>query len=379
MLFVLPLEKLEERYTGQWYRWFQDELIKKNIPYQYVDGQQLTSKVETGVVLDAAGTNYWKFSQMMKVCQLFKEGKVQNGDKFFIMDLWYPSLEAIPYMAQLFNLQVDVYGFLHAGSYTTEDFAEPMSPWAKYFERGWAKLCKGIFVGSSYHKEKFLKKRFMRPDDRWFNIFSHIPLEDYQEIRDKIHVTGNPFNTKEFYSQVDNIIPLEDRGKTIVYSHRFDIEKRPNVFMDIMDELWSKRQDFKVIITTSREKFRSNCSELVNRLYNSKWNFEVKEGLTKAQYYRILASSRIFVSTTIEENFGYCLLEALTGGCIPVVSNLYSHPEILQYNQDFLVGANNSMVERINYYLDSDIEVPTEYAECYNQSIEKIIEVMYGN
>ena len=88
MIFVLPLEPLEERYTEQWYRWFADTLQERDIPYQYVDGEQLTTTVETGVVLDAHGTNYWKMTQMAKVCKLLKSGAVKDGDIFFTMDLF---------------------------------------------------------------------------------------------------------------------------------------------------------------------------------------------------------------------------------------------------------------------------------------------------
>ncbi|MFH1462063.1 MAG: glycosyltransferase [bacterium] len=354
-VYILHLEPLKERYTEQWYRWFKKELNNLGIKYKFIQGQTLTNVVETGSVLDAEGTNYWKFTQMIEVCKLFKEKKVKPGDVFFTMDLWHPSLEAIPYMATLEKTPVKIYGFLHAGSYTTEDFASPMAPWAKYFEKGWAKLCNGVFVGSKYHKNKFIKLRCGK------------------EIGKRIYVTGNPFDSKgAIKTSKAKTIPIKKRENIIVFSHRFDMEKRPNIFMNLIEKLWEKRKDFKVIITTSREKFRPNSEKLIKQLNNSKFPFEVKENLSKAQYYQELSKAKVFVSTTIEENFGYCLLEAIIFGCAPIVPNDFAHLEILENDKKFLYNNQREALEKISKMLDEPISCK-KYAKKYDLSLGKML------
>lgn len=358
IVYILHLEPLKERYTEQWFRWFKNEFKKQGIKFKFIKGQTLTKIVETGSVLDAEGTNYWKFSQMIEVCKLFKEKKIKPNDIFLTMDLWHPSLEAIPYMATLEKIPVNIYGFLHAGSYTTEDFASPMNHWAKYFEKGWAKLCDGVFVGSKYHKNKFIKLRCGK------------------EIGKKIFVTGNPFDSKEAIAiSKTKITSVEKRENIIVFSHRFDIEKRPNIFMDLMEKLWQERKDFKVVITTSREKFRSNSQKLIKQLKSSKFPYEIKENLSKAQYYQELSRAKVFVSTTIEENFGYCLLEAIIFGCAPIVKNNYAHPEILENDKRFLYEDKNQALEMISKMLDNPISC-RKYADKYDKSLERMIKIM---
>ncbi len=358
-IYILHLEPLEERYTKQWYVWFKNYLKNNNISFRFINGKTLTKEVETGVVLDVEGTNFWKFSQMMTICKLFKKKMIQKGDIFFTMDLWHPSLEAIPYIATLENIPIKLFGFLHAGSYTTEDFAFPMNPWARYFEKGWAKICNGIFVGSKYHKNKFTRLRVSK------------------EIAKKIYVTGNPFNTKEIINIVGekNIMDVFKRKNIIIFPHRWDIEKRPNIFVDLINHLWKQRQDFKVVITTSRKEFRSNQPWLIKKLSFSKFPHEIKSGLTKGQYYKELSKAKVFVSTTIEENFGYCLLEAITLGCSVVVPNKFSHKEILKNDDRFLYRNLPHAVKMISDMLDNPKSAFC-YSERYNSSIEKMVKIM---
>lgn len=362
MLYILPLEILEERYTEQWYRWFREKAELYGVEYQYIDGEQLTSSVETGAVLDAHGTNHWKLTQMLKVIELFKTKQIKDGDKFFTMDLWHPALECIPYMSQLDGLDIEVYGFLHAGSYTTEDFAQPMQDWAKHFERGWAAICKKIFVGTEYHKLKFYDTRL-----DWYDVTGR--------YFGKIIVTGNPFDTKEILLQT-NGLPLEKRENIIIFPHRWDNEKRPDVFVQWMEELYKQRQDFKVLITTSRPKFRSNSDWLLDMLYDATFPREIKEGLTKAEYYQLMSEAKVFVSTTIEENFGYCLVEAITCGAQPLVPFDYSHPEILQQDSNFMYNTKGAFLDLINVMLDNPKPVPFYYATKYDDSIYRIYKEM---
>jgi glycosyltransferase involved in cell wall biosynthesis len=355
MIWVLPLEPLEERYTKQWYFWFKEEFEKKNIPFTYVDGEMLTTTVECGTVLDAEGTNYWKASQMLKVIKAFKNKEVKNGDVFFTMDMWHPALEMIPYMATLEKIKVDIYAFLHAGSYTFMDFAEPMAPWARYFEQGWAKMCTGIFVGSHYHKNKFIAKRV---DSSYSS---------------KIHVVGNPMRL----GQIGVLTPPEKREKVIIFTHRFDLEKGVLQFISLMENLWADRQDFKVVITTSRPVFSSNSPEALEALENAKFRYEVKAGLTKDEYYAELEKAKIFVSTTEEENFGYCLTEAIARGVIPVVAEDFSHPELVE-DCDFMFLDEEEALQLLNYYLDysGEEKLVLPSVSKFENSISLMLEIM---
>lgn len=348
MLYVLPLEPMEERYTEQWYRWFKEELEAAGEEFTYIDGEQMDTGVEVGTVLDAAGTNYWKMTQMAKVCRLFKERKVKDGDRFFTMDLWHPGLEAIPYMAELYGVHVRIFGFLHAGSYYTEDFAEPMAQWAKFFEVGWARMCEKIFVGSEYHRKLFMRSRDMEA---------------------RIVVTGNPFKSSEL---APYRIPVEAKKRQVIFPNRWDKEKRPAEFVYIARNM----PDVHFVVTTSRRTLTNDpklkwVAEEARKLPN----VTIYEGISKAQYYRLAAESKVYLSTSIDETFGYCLVETLALGCYPVVRHGFSYCEILANDPRFFYNNLREAIERIYEGLECN-ETFEHLATYYDESIPRMIAAM---
>lgn len=354
MLYILQLESLQERYTTQWMQWFSDACHKSNVDYRMLYGNTFSDRVETGKVLDAYGTCLFKSSQMTRVCELFKTGAIKSGDKFLTFDLWHPGLECIPYMATLGGIDVEVYGFLHAGSYTDGDFAGAMASWAHFFERGWAEICTKIFVGSKYHRAKFITRR-------------HITRAS------KVVATGNPFDTEAVRQTAGvYLAPVERRSNYVVYPNRWDKEKAPDRFVRIMNILYKRRQDFKVIITTSREKFVAEDSGLHPLNLGAEFPHEIHVGCTKQEYYQRLAESKVFVSTSPEENFGYCLVEAITLGCAPVVTEGVSHNEILMWNPQYLAATDDDFAHKISAQLNKPVPC-AGLAERYNASIAHIL------
>jgi len=395
-VFRVPLESLPERYTVQWNQWFPSEFERLGFEYYEIPGASITKDVvETGKVLDASGTMYFKFSQMQRIAELFKKGQFKNGDVFFIDDIQFPGAWAIKYMAELYKIKVYLFGYLHASSYTKEDFAEPMSPFLKSVERSWIFLYDKIFVGTNYHKNAFCNRRF--------------PGSYRNLAKRKIHVSGAPWNTWSIqnmtYKSKNHV-----EGKAVnrvIFPNRFDIEKRPNVFLKLADYVANiaRRKDIHFVITTSRKKLTSD-PKLNDMLETAKTvipELTIREALTKEEYYCELSHSYLMVSTTIEENFGYCVTEALTLNTPVLVPNNYSHPEILKtcphkdkflydtswdsYKDDFDIPSltRNWQDQRIItlggqiIFLLHSLNLDDELYKCvtrYNQSIENMCEVI---
>src|SRR5690349_14080955 len=122
MIYYLPLELLDERYTISFDRLLVAELRKRGLEFHRIYGDTLSERIVEGAFLDFAGTNYFKTSQMQQVARLFFERKVNSGDIFFFSDIWFPGIDCIPYMSRLSGLDVKVVGIQHAGSWTPSDF-----------------------------------------------------------------------------------------------------------------------------------------------------------------------------------------------------------------------------------------------------------------
>ena len=374
-LWVVPLERFEpeDRYTTQVHRWFLQKFKEKNIDYSVIEGQQLTKTIEHGEFLDTYGTIYYKSSQIQEISKLFRDKKVKNGDTFFVYDFEFPGLEAIRYMAKLSSLDIKIYAWCHAGSYTYGDFMKPCQDFAKYFEVGWWKICDGIFVGSEYHKSAIIERR-LRP------MTFHMDYDTFKETIGKIHVTGNPWNSEEVWSMVQ---PLPEKENIIIFPHRLAIEKRPDIFLiNICLGLYEKLPEVKFLLTTARPEIRSTQPELVKLYYAVKKTLgdkiDYKVGLSKQEYYYWMAKSKVMFSSSKEENFGYTALEAMTFNTMPLVPNNFSYPELLDKDNRFLYSSLESALKKLPELLSS-VHASTFLnlkAQKYDTSIDRMIKIM---
>jgi glycosyltransferase involved in cell wall biosynthesis len=349
-IFYIPIEPLEERYTAQWMRWFPQEFKKAGFEVVVIEGKSLTDKIETGEFLDINATLAYKASQLEKVGELFYKKEIKPNDIFFIADLEFWGIESIRYLSVLNKIPVKIYGFLHAGSYDREDFMAPCERFAKHFEEGWLEVCDKIFVGSVYHKNLILEKR-------------------YCSNPDKIIVTGNPWNTNEALKMVGKY----KKKNQIVHSNLPDWRKRPNIFLNLVPIIKRRYPEAKIVLTTSRKRWgREDWLWLVAKELESRGMLEIKENLTKKEYYKILAESKVMFSATEQETFGYCIVEAMTFDTNPVVPNRLSCPEIVQFDKRLIYNNYTEGLNLIFERLEKPIKV-RHYAEVYNKSIEKII------
>lgn len=319
-VFRLGLEPLEERYTGQWARWLPETLASLGHVLD-LHGETLEASVVTGAFLDLHSHAYWQAKQLAKVARLFHNGAVQDGDVFWLDDIEFPGMEQIRYLARLSGIRVFIFGFLHAASYTREDFMAPMADVGQYAERSWVAACDAVFVGSQYHAQTFVSRRCQGATDA--------------TIVGKVHMTGNPFRSAELH-RVAGAAPgvYADRDIHVLYPHRPDREKRPLYFLRWAEALLARDPTTRIAFTTGRASYRSTndpttAEAILAFAAENSANVTVHTGLTRADYLRLLARARLVVSTAIEENYGYAMAEALAMGAVPFMPAAYSYPELL--------------------------------------------------
>ena len=279
MIIWLPLESLEIRYTAQWAKWYIQEFNRIGIEFATVEGSALTSDIEVGSVLDAYGTNFYKFTQLSKLIRKMRRGQITSKDTLLVADLWYPGIEALEYIACLGGHRPKITGILHAGTWDPNDFTyrQKMRPWGHMLEECWLQMFDMIFVGTQYHKDLILKNH-------------NVPEQ-------KIIVTGLPFYPEEFTASRQGM-PKED---LIAFPHRLDEEKHPEQFDALIKEL----EKYDICSIKTAEQFT-----------------------TKSAYYDTLARAKISVSCASQETFGYAMLESVALGCIPFVPDALSYQEL---------------------------------------------------
>ena len=281
-LYIITLEPIEKRYTKQWYDYWKKG-FSKNFSVTYIDGPLMSDEIKEGRFLDINGTNIWKAEQVKKASELFAKKKIKDGDIFLFMDSWHFGITAIKYMAQLAGINIKMFGYWHAGTYDPNDFVAQagLKKWAMYNEAGWFNALDGSFVATEFHKELILK--------------THSPF-----IKSKnIHVVGFPMDWIKYIEKEIGKIKKVKKEDIVVFPHRLDKEKCPEVF----DKLAKDLPQYKFIKTLEVTK-------------------------NKKEYYELLQRAKIVFSASTQETYGIGTVEALMLGCVPVLPNRLTYKEM---------------------------------------------------
>jgi len=358
MIYYIPIEPLEERYTEQWFTEFPKEFRKAGFKVQVIEGISLTNTVETGTFLDINSTIAYKNSQMIQISELFYSNKVQENDIFFFGDTEFWGIESLRLMSDMNKVKIKIYSFLHAASYIEEDAFQIAEEYQKYTELGWILSADKVFVGTQHHKNVIIDKRF--------NLATK---KDKQKLIDKIVVTGNPI-FKEVYHKFN--IPKQNK---IILPNRFDYEKRPNISLDIAVVFKRLYPDWEIVVTTSRDTFKSNKQWLIDyALALEEQNvITIKYNLSKEEYHKEIAESKFMLTTnTVEETFGYCVAEAVNYNTLPICPNKLSHPELLEFDKDLLYNDIDDIIPMIEHLMFKAKNIQF-YNDKYYNVINKMI------
>lgn len=362
-VYLIPIEPLEERYSASWYKNIPSALHDAQYNVEVIEGDPLTDVIETGSFLDMNSTVAYKSSQMRRIARKFYRNEVKPNSIFFVTDLEFWGIEAIRLLSQINKVPVQIVGFLHAASYTTEDAFSVAEPYQKYTELGWLAAADLVLVGSQYHKRAIIERRIEKYADK----------KDIPVLSAKISCSGNPL-FKSDYAEFPDI----QKRKKLILSNRFDYEKRPNISLNIAYILKKRHPDLEIVITTSSRTLRSNAPWLVeyaNRLEEDKI-LTIKDGLTKEEYHRELASSSLFITNSIEENFGYCLVEACIYDVAALAPDYCSHREILNSNLDLLFTSEDDCISKADAILNGKVVSTKPYVERFYKSMDRICDFL---
>lgn len=329
-IIYIPLEELPQRYTGM-----MNNAVKPLVDIVVDAKVEIDKEIKQGQFLDIINTNKFKASQLIEIANLFSEGKVQDGDMFLVGDIFFPGIEMIRYMSDLLGIDIKVFGINYAGRADSTDFVQQLGQWADLSEHGYHMICDGIFVGSEDHKRN---------------------VEDYFSLHPStVHATGLVWDLSYMKSFKDQIGEVE-KEDFVIWPHRFAPEKG-------IDELiqFANATDKKIVITSSGPK--KDLGELPA-------NIEYRYGLTKLEYFELMAKARWYLSTAYQETFGYTIQEAIYFNCNILVPDRACCPEMVPLECVY------TDVEEIDSLFDTDLTVDPVWTQRWDGNAKTMIDIM---
>ncbi len=142
----------------------------------------------------------------------------------------------------------------------------------------------------------------------------------------------------------------------ILWNHRWDHDKQPTVFLKTLIRCMDAGYDFEVILlgetpSIPSKKYNNLIDQLSERI--------IQNGYVQSRddYFSLLTSGDIVISTAIQENFGLSIVEAIQCGCFPLLPNRLSYPELIpkEYHAKVLYRTDEDLFHRLTIILEKKL------------------------
>ena len=298
-IFLVDLEAVSTRYTGQWKDHVPQLLKKAGHDVQVISGpEDIPSATTPGAFLNFGGTNIYKSAQVEQMGRLFCNGAVHPGDHFIFTDAWHPGIINLKYMSELLGIPVVTHGLWHAGSYDPQDFLGRLvgnKPWVRHAEKSFYHAFDHNYFATDFHVKMFVT-----------NLLNEYPTEnpwlgeDLEEILNgkwpKFVRTGWPM---EYMNDTLILYKGMPKRDLILFPHRIAPEKQVEIFRDLKTHL----PQYEFVVCQDQE-------------------------LTKNEYHTLLGEAKIVFSCSLQETLGIGCYEGAVVDAIPMVPDRLSYSEM---------------------------------------------------
>jgi hypothetical protein len=323
-VFLVDLEAVETRYTGQWKTHVPRLLEEAGHAVHIIEGPtDIPSATTPGAFLNFGGTNIYKARQVEEMGRLFCDGRVNSGDHFLFTDAWHPGIINLKYMSELLGIKVTIHALWHAGSYDPQDFLGRLignASWVRHAEESFFHAIDHNYFATDFHIELFAKTFSKTADDEWKMTM----IEQGKIVR-----TGWPM---EYMST--EIVPFQtEKRDLILFPHRLAPEKQVEIFRDLAQAL--PQYEFVV------------CQD---------------QQLTKDEYHTLLGQAKIVFSANLQETLGISCYEGALVDAVPLVPDRLSYSEmytgILKYpsvyteSWDSYLAHKSEVTDMIIYHME---------------------------
>jgi glycosyltransferase involved in cell wall biosynthesis len=363
-LFYMGLEPYEGRYTLQLQDWSTEVFDRRGLDYYVVPGQTIddTKAISVGQVLDAHGRSYFGMSQLMNLVQLMRNGECTGEDVVFFEDMFQPGMESLPYiMCQIpAEQRPQIYMRCLAQAIDPDDFVHVwgMAKWMSLYEQ----MCNEI---PNVH--------ILATNEE---MVAHMKIANW--TAPIYNISGLSFGKREVQSRIAKHRPFWERKNRVVFAARFDQEKQPDFFMDIIEEM--PDVEFAVL---SGGPLRSNNPKYLERArkLQSEGKLSILENLKKSDYYEIVNDSKVLFNCALQDWVSNTVSEADALGCNVVYPAYRSFPETFanDYTRLYTPWSKKDAKDKIKQALRNPSLNMGSISEWNNGTIDRMVDIMQGN
>jgi hypothetical protein len=369
-LFYMGLEAYNARYTLQLTDWNRRVFEKRGIDVVYVPGETLdnSQKIVTGQVLDAHGRSYFGMSQMMNLVKMMQKGEVTSEDVIYFEDMFQPGIESLPYIIDQCDEDNMPRIFVRclAQSIDPDDFVHVwgMDKWMGLYEKMVNEFADGILATNE-------------------EMVAHMKIAGWDAPI--YNISGLAFGKSEVIERVDGKIrPFNDRRMRVVFSARWDQEKQPDFYMDLI-EAWNVRypsKDVEFVVCSGGELKSNNDSYMARtRKMVENGKLTVYDNLDKNKYYEIVNDSRVVFNCALQDWVSNTVSEADALGCNVLYPAYRSFPETFANDPErlYIPWSIDDAIAKLDVLLKKAHPNMGKISDYTDGTIDRICDILEGN
>jgi len=371
-LFYMGLESYEARYTLQLTEWNRRVFERRGIDVVYVPGTTIdnTQSISVGQVLDAHGRSYFAMSQMMNLVQMMRNGDITDQDVIYFEDMFQPGIESLPYILDQVpeNLRPRIFVRCLAQAIDPDDFVHVwnMAGWMSTYER-MVNQIPGVSVLATNEE-----------------MVAHMRIAGWQAPI--YNISGLAFGKSEVLERIggaDKVKPFADRKMRVAFAARFDQEKQPGFFMDLIEmyHAQGRHRDVEFAVF-SGGPLRSNNPDYLVRAEQMQRDGKLRiyDGLKKNDYYTLLNDTRVLFNCALQDWVSNTVSEADTLGCNVLYPAYRSFPETFANDPDrlYVPWSMDDAFVKLERLLDQPHHNIGLISDWNDRTVDRVVDIITG-
>jgi glycosyltransferase involved in cell wall biosynthesis len=369
-LYYMGLESYEARYTLQLTEWNRRVFERRGLNVVYVPGTTIdnTQSISVGQVLDAHGRSYFSMSQMMNLVQLMKNGEVTAEDVIYFEDMFQPGIESLPYIMDQIPAEQRprIYVRCLAQAIDPDDFVHVwgMAGWMSTYEKMVNHFVTGVLATNE-------------------EMVAHMRIAGW--TAPVYNISGLAFGKEEVLERIGgsaNIRPFADRPQRVGFAARFDQEKQPGFFMDLIDMFYDQYPVVVEFCIYSGGPLRSNNPEYVARArrMEAEGKLKIYDNISKNEYYAHLNNTRVLFNCALQDWVSNTVSEADTLGCNVLYPAYRSFPETFANdpNRLYIPWSIDDAYHKMQNLLQKPHHNMGLISDWNNATVDRVVDIVTG-
>jgi len=297
--------------------------------------------------------------------QMMRNGECTGEDVIYFEDMFQPGIESLPYIMDQIPVaqRPRVYVRCLAQAIDPDDFVHVwgMSKWMGLYEK---MVCEFATVLATNEE-----------------MVAHMKIAGWESPI--YNISGLAFGKQEVQERLgERIKPFHERANRICFSARFDQEKQPDFFMDLVERYSEQHPGGQTFAILQGGPLRSNNEKYITRARELEacGILEIHENLQKHEYYKILNDSRVLFNCALQDWVSNTVSEADALGCNVLYPAYRSFPETFANdpNRLYIPWSIDDAENKLTNLLKEAHHNMGLISDWTDGTIDRIVDIMEG-